>query len=216
MTPTDLELVTLFRHGNQAAFTTLARRHDDLIRSHIRHFHHDGYDRDDLRQHALLALWKASREHDFNSGATFRTFASKTIRHRLLDLVARHHGPKYRLAIKRTRERDETSHEKALRVIDPRANVHDIAAARADLQLLARQLMPELTARERQALADHLNDKPHQGAALHCARRKATAILNGQPARKASPPPPAGYGLHVRHHVNRNMTNPACPFCEDA
>lgn len=117
-----------------------------------------GMDSDDIRQEALVALWEACRSYDRDRGK-FPAWARLTIRSRLADLLE--HATRQ----KRT----------AVLVRDVDVPGPDEREGREQLQLV---LDVDLTPRERQAVADHLNGVPRTKAhdqALYRARVKLKA-----------------------------------------
>ncbi|MBR2320284.1 MAG: sigma-70 family RNA polymerase sigma factor [Clostridia bacterium] len=78
--------------GDQEAFALLVHRMTPLIHSQIHSFRCDGVEDEDLVQEALMGLLAAVRTYREGGGATFTTYATACIRHRLLS-VARRYGP---------------------------------------------------------------------------------------------------------------------------
>lgn len=115
-----------------------------------------GLDRDDVRQEALEALWKASRSHDPQLGP-FTAWATRIIRARLVTLLRAATNPK------RFGPTVELSDHAAP---DPGRQLQDIV-----------DLLPTLTQLERDAIAARLkgtysSKNRSQENALQSARRK--------------------------------------------
>ena len=79
--------------GDQEAFALLVHRMMPLIHDQIRRIGVVGLEDEDLAQEALMGLLAAVRTYRPDGGATFTTYATTCIRHRLLS-VARRHGPR--------------------------------------------------------------------------------------------------------------------------
>ena len=77
--------------GDEESFAILVRRMAPLIRSQVGFFRGAGPDEEDLVQEALLGLLSAVRTFRTDGGASFSTYASTCIRHRLISAI-RHHG----------------------------------------------------------------------------------------------------------------------------
>ena len=78
--------------GDQEAFALLVHRMTPLIHSQIHSCRCAGVEDEDMVQEALMGLLAAVRTYREDRGATFTTYATACIRHRLLS-VARHYGP---------------------------------------------------------------------------------------------------------------------------
>lgn len=121
-------------------------------------YYFPGYDADDVRQEAMVALWEATAVYDPARGF-FPALAKVVIHRHLQDLVTAANRQK----------------RKAVHVeFYDRPDVKDRIAARLKLLDLSRV---HLTPRERQAIGDHLDgvsargNKPHDNA-LQRARKK--------------------------------------------
>ena len=79
--------------GDQEAFALLVHRMTPLIHAQIHSCRCAGTEDEDLAQEALMGLLAAVRTYRFDGGASFTTYATTCIRHRLLS-VARHTGPR--------------------------------------------------------------------------------------------------------------------------
>ena len=78
--------------GDQEAFTLLVHRMMPLIHAQVRQFRCAGIEDEDLAQEALMGLLAAVRTYREDKGASFTTYATACIRHRLLSVVRRY-GP---------------------------------------------------------------------------------------------------------------------------
>ena len=79
--------------GDQEAFARLVHRMMPLIHDQIRRIGCEGLEDEDLAQEALMGLLAAVRTYRPDGGASFTTYATACIRHRLLS-VARRYGPR--------------------------------------------------------------------------------------------------------------------------
>ena len=78
--------------GDQEAFALLVHRMAPLIHAQVHSFRCAGIEDEDLVQEALMGLLAVVRTYREDKGATFTTYATACIRHRLLS-VARRYGP---------------------------------------------------------------------------------------------------------------------------
>lgn len=84
---TDVELIRLFKNGEQIAFQQLAVRYIFVIKNKSSDLYTAGIEPDDLMQEGFLALSSAVDSFDENGEASFRTYAGVCIRNRLLSAV---------------------------------------------------------------------------------------------------------------------------------
>ena len=80
----DNELIILARNGNEMAEEILAKRYGKLVRICARQFFLVGGDGEDLIQEGMLGLLNAIRRFDPMGEASFKTYAERCIRNRLL------------------------------------------------------------------------------------------------------------------------------------
>lgn len=85
----DIELINCFKAGDEHAFSLLAERYFWLIRTITSKYKITGFDRDDLIQEGMLGLFSAVKAYDKNREASFKTFASLCISHRIIKLFER-------------------------------------------------------------------------------------------------------------------------------
>lgn len=83
----DEALCQLAHTGSREAEEVLVVRYTRLVRSCARPFFLAGGDSEDLTQEGMVGLLRAVREYDHSKEATFRTFAEKCIRNRLLSAL---------------------------------------------------------------------------------------------------------------------------------
>ena len=79
--------------GDQEAFALLVHRMMPLIHAQVHSCRCVGTEDEDLAQEALMGLLAAVRTYRPDGGASFTTYATACIRHRLLS-VARRYGPR--------------------------------------------------------------------------------------------------------------------------
>ncbi len=75
--------------GDGEAFGRIVHRMEPLIHDQIRRLPCEGIEAEDLAQEALIGLLAAVRSFRPEGGATFTTYATTCIRHRLLDAIRR-------------------------------------------------------------------------------------------------------------------------------
>lgn len=85
----DNELINRFKAGDEHAFSLLAERYFWLIRTITSKYRITGFDRDDLIQEGMVGLFSAVKAYDENKEASFKTFASLCISHRIIKLLER-------------------------------------------------------------------------------------------------------------------------------
>lgn len=184
----DLDLITLYRNGNEDACTALLVRYANLINRRVSTIGIDGVDRDDLRQVAYMGLCNAIRAYDPAKGGSFQSFANVCIGNSLKNLFASATSQKGLLSAQ-TLSFDE------LEEIDLR----DKTEADPELALIDRESCNELTELigrvlsdfERNVLFSYLSGRGYDevAAKLHSsqksvdnalqrARRKLKAVLN--------------------------------------
>ena len=83
----DNELIILARNGDDRAEEVLAQRYGKLVRICARHFFLVGGDGEDLIQEGMLGLLNAIRRYNPAGEASFKTYAERCIRNRLLTAV---------------------------------------------------------------------------------------------------------------------------------
>jgi len=93
-TSTDEELQQAAVRGDLASEEALIRRYNRVIRSLARPFFLTGGDSEDLMQEGMLGLLSAIRSYDPGEKASFRTFAVRCIRNRLLSALRKSSGTK--------------------------------------------------------------------------------------------------------------------------
>lgn len=86
---TDEQLAALVRESSEEAFSLLVSRCTGMIQHLAASFRQSGVDGEDLAQEGLLGLLSAARTFRADGGATFRTYASVCVRHRLISAVQR-------------------------------------------------------------------------------------------------------------------------------
>lgn len=82
-TPTDGELVTRARLGDQSAFGQLIRRHQNAIFRFLSHQIHDRADASDIAQETFVALFRSL--HRFDTGRPFLAWAFVIARNKARD-----------------------------------------------------------------------------------------------------------------------------------
>ena len=83
----DEQLCQALQGGNRQAAELLAARYHRLVRACARPYFLAGGNTEDLMQEGMFGLIKAMREYDGSRDASFHTFASTCIRHRLCSVV---------------------------------------------------------------------------------------------------------------------------------
>jgi RNA polymerase sporulation-specific sigma factor len=84
---TDDELAVLAQRGDQQAQEVLMERYRRLVRSKARGFFLVGGDDEDIRQEALIGLFKAIRDYQVDRQASFRAFAELCITRQIITAI---------------------------------------------------------------------------------------------------------------------------------
>lgn len=134
--------------GDQEAFALLVHRMTPLIHAQVHGFRCAGVEDEDLVQEALMGLLAAVRTYRLDGGATFTTYATACIRHRLLS-IARRYGPlaDHEVPIEDSPELPDDAADPALRLQEQEA-----------LEGLLDRLRTRLTDREYRVLLLRLGD----------------------------------------------------------
>ena len=122
--------------GNQEAFACIMQRMAPLIHAQVQEFRTPGTEDEDLAQEALVGLLSAVRSYRTEGGASFTTYATTCIRHRLLSAVR---GSDTRLWREQPLEEQE---EIADTAGDPALRMQEQEAAAALLARLYQRLTP--------------------------------------------------------------------------
>lgn len=117
-------------------------KHRPLARAIASQWRIPGMDRCDVEQEALIALWQAARSYDPSRGASFPTWAARTVRGRLTDLL------RAATRAKRTGDIVELDDAPAADTREGRARLQAVVAA-----------LPSLTTLERHAVAAQLSGR---------------------------------------------------------
>ena len=83
----DNELIAQARNGDEFAEEILAKRYVKLVRICARQFFLVGGDGEDLIQEGMLGLLNAIRKYSPERDASFKTYAERSIRNRLISAV---------------------------------------------------------------------------------------------------------------------------------
>lgn len=83
----DAVLVERFRAGDEGALEALFQRYRRFAYAKGRSYYLAGGDADDLRQEALIGLYKAVRDFEQHHGAPFRSFAELCITRQLITSI---------------------------------------------------------------------------------------------------------------------------------
>ncbi len=94
----DEELVVLSKNGDQSAFDELYSRYMTAIRITARAYFLVGGDEEDLCQEGLIGLFSAVNGYDKEklSSSSFKTYASKCIKSRIINAITRARAEKHR------------------------------------------------------------------------------------------------------------------------
>lgn len=82
-------------------------KHRDLAEAISKDYFVVGWDRDDVRQEAMIALWEASENYDASHGVPFRSFARIVIHRRMVDCIKQSKTKKHSILSDAVREWDE-------------------------------------------------------------------------------------------------------------
>ena len=154
--------ITQAAAGDQEAFGQIVRRMEPLIHDQIHRLRCNGIEAEDLAQEALIGLLAAVRSYRPDGGATFTTYATTCIRHRLLD-VLRRSGDKAtnEVPLEEDVELPDDSADPALRVQE-----------QAELEGLLARLKERLTPMEYQVLLLRLSNLSYEEIATRLSTNK--------------------------------------------
>ena len=148
--------------GDQEAFAVIMARMTPLIHAQVRSCRCAGTEDEDLAQEALLGLLAAVRSYRPDGGATFTTYATACIRHRLVS-VARRCGPRadFEQPLPEDLDLPDTTADPALRVQEQEA-----------LDGLLGRLRQRLTPLEYKVLLLRLSDASYEEIATRLSTNK--------------------------------------------
>lgn len=139
----DEALVELAREGNEDAFAVLVSHNADIIQQQSVRYRGVWQDAEDLSQEGLLALLSAVRTYRADATASFRTYASVCIRHRMLTAAKRAYS--LRDIPQPIWEDTEDGQEVPAALISGQADPAQLIMRREDTARLRRRLREELT-----------------------------------------------------------------------
>lgn len=157
--PLSEQLVKRAAAGDQEAFACLTRRMMPLLRSQISQLIDAGTDEDDLYQEALLALLAAVRSYRSNGGASFTTYATTCVRHRLVSAIRR----------SAPRTQRELPFDEKTSAADDHIDPADLLQQQEDALHLQKQLRQRLTPLEYRVLLARLQGCSYQEIAADLA-----------------------------------------------
>ncbi len=148
--------------GNDEAFGQIVRRMEPLIHDQIHRLPCEGLEAEDLAQEALIGLLAAVRSYRPEGGATFTTYATTCIRHRLLDAIRRRGDQTVNeVPLEEDADLPDASADPALRVQE-----------QEDIDRLLSQLKGRLTPMEYQVLLLRLSDCSYEEIATRIGTSK--------------------------------------------
>lgn len=150
----DEKLVELARDGDEDAFAALVSHSADIIQQQSLHYRGIWQDAEDLSQEGLLALLSAVRTYRADGTASFRTYASVCIRHRMLTAAKRAYS--LRDVPQPIWEDAEDGQEMPAALINGQADPAQLVMRREDTARLRSRLREELTDLEFQVLMLYL------------------------------------------------------------
>ena len=151
------------RQGTPMTPAAALARYDGMVCAIAAGYYAPGFDRDDMRQEARIALLEAVRIHRHDGGASLATFARIIVRRHLMDLVTRERR------LKRGADRTvalELVLDEDLRLADVLANPRApdplrIVVERERLATITRVLSRELSPLEREAVTGYINGESY-------------------------------------------------------
>ncbi len=163
--------------GDEEAFARITHRMMPLLNSQVRQFRCAGIEDEDLAQEALLGLLAAVRSFRPDGGATFTTYVTTCVRHRLASVIRRHS----RQLCEQPLEEDDlpdTAGDPAMRL-----------QAQEEAATLLRRLRQRLTPLEYSVLLLRLSDLSYEEIATRLQiSKKAVDNAVQRLRRKLTPP----------------------------
>lgn len=207
---TDEQLALAAQAGDQRAAGDLLASMEGFLVFRCRRFYDEAASSDDLLQESRIGLMKAYRVYDPAANTSFRGFAALVVDRQLMTYMTTARRMKQRLLTYAVREAVGDDGEPLPifdAIEDPRADVVQLLAARADVATVVDVVTSQLSELERESLLGLLNgesyaetearilgfdaDRPRRAAyspvkvvdnALTRARRKLTAALEADAA----------------------------------
>lgn len=163
---TDEELAQLSRDGSEDAFVLLMQRCSPMIQQHAARYQSAWQGAEDLAQEGLVGLLSAVRTFRADGGASFRTYASVCIRHRMITAVkrvyaAREVPPSEQLSLEEEAEWAEFSGQ-------GQADPAQLVVQQEDTNHLLLYLRRMLTPLEYEVLMRHLAAYSYEEIAKQC------------------------------------------------
>ncbi len=124
--PTDEQLMTLVKQGNESALAALHRRHTAILRTVISRVVHNDADTDDLLQECFIELWKRAATYDEAKGKLLGWLITLA-RRRAIDRVRRRQA--YSRAEERLIEHSKSDSEESHNHVEAEANAADCSQA---------------------------------------------------------------------------------------
>ena len=148
--------------GDQEAFAAIVARMTPLIHAQVRSYRCTGIEDEDLAQEALLGLLAAVRSYCADRGASFTTYATACIRHRLISVIRRYGSrADYEMPLEEDLDLTDAAADPALRLQEQEA-----------LSGLLTQLRQRLTPLEYSVLLLRLSDLSYEEIAHRLSTTK--------------------------------------------
>lgn len=162
----DEQIVWLARDGSEEAFVVLMHRCAGIIQQQASRYRQAWLDVEDLAQEGLMGLYSAVRSFQSDKGASFRTYATVCIRHRMLSAAKRLYASR---DVPQSALDSLQEEEGELAIEDGQADPAQVVLRREDVALLHRQLQETLTPLEYDVLMLYLGAYTYEeiGRRLH-------------------------------------------------
>lgn len=185
----DVELLALYKVGNQGSITALIARYASLINKRVSTVTIIGVDNDDIKQEAYMGLLNAIRHFDPNRHTSFYTYANHCIANKLKNMFASATTNKAQLYINSISLHDLNNNQ--IHLVDS-ANPELLFIQNEGYELLVKLTESVLSPFERDVLFNYLSGCDYCSIAqklnsaeksvdnaLQRSRKKLKAVLNG-------------------------------------
>lgn len=164
--------------GDEEAFARIMHRMMPLLNSLVRQFRFAGIEDEDLAQEALLGLLVAVRSFRPDGGASFITYVTTCVRHRLITVARLHSRTLCEQPLEEDDELPDTAGDPAMRL-----------QAQEEATSLLQHLRQRLTPLEYSVLLLRLSDLSYEGIASRLQiSKKAVDNAVQRLRRKLTPP----------------------------
>lgn len=149
----DIELIELYRAGNEIAGTVLIGRYVNMINHRCWNININGFDTDDIKQEAYMGLFNAIRTFNIQRGVSFSAYANICIKNSIKNVLASSFTNK---AVLNSSAISLDDIDEDLKPIDDNANPEAFLIEKEALDSINNKIDTALTAMEKRTLLLYL------------------------------------------------------------